>query len=425
MRFVPLLAAGATLVARSLSAEPYEVPPEEEPSASLSAAQLAGEYFHIDAPVHSDGLMHHYLVDSRFGIFPAYGRGALAVRLREVTALTSIAKTSDADVALQSVGRSLRANASAAVDLAKNPVGAVTGIPKGIGHLFGGYRAKAEELSANAHKSGPSDSQQPRTSVINRGTEQAQQYAARYLGITAAQMRWYQTLGVDPYTTNEVLRSAVKHLAKVDATTSLGMRFVPVPGIPYAGEVGRALHTIYTEDPAVLRKRRREALAACGLAVDEIERFESAALLSPTRQAVLADAANTLQGVAGRAELFRHALAVTSDEEIEVFLHSTALLVRFHGQQPVTRIVAGLRLPAGQVADGRVFVFGAFDAVYWTEQVAGYERSLEESLPPDAAGRELWLAGSVSERARSELQQRGWRVHDRVDEMTVAEAPRP
>jgi len=77
--------------------------------------------------------------------------------------------------------------------------------------------------------------------------------------------------------------------------------------------------------------------------------------------------------------------------------------------QPVRRILAGLRIPTAELADGHIVVFGAFDAVQWTEQVAGYERVLREVLPP-TAGREVWITGSVSTGARSALEQRGWIV---------------
>src|SRR5258708_40347945 len=60
----------------------------------------------------------------------------------------------------------------------------------------------------------------------------ATRYAARYLGVTAAERLDYQELGVDPYTNNELLRKTVHHLAKVDATVNLGMHFVGIPGVP-------------------------------------------------------------------------------------------------------------------------------------------------------------------------------------------------
>jgi hypothetical protein len=400
---------------RPAVAEEFEAPPREEPAISLPAAQVGGDYFQIESPVLSDGLMHHYVIDSRFGTFSAYGRSALQTRLREVAALATIARTSAANVVVRSVGRSLQEDTSSVVELAKSPVRTVTGIPLGIAHLLGGYRAKAEEVSTaiNKHATGSPASTQ---SLANKAGAQARQYADRYLGVTSAQMRWYEKLGVDPYTSNQPLRDGIKRLARIDAATTLGMHFAPVPGIPYASDIRRALNTIYNEDPAVLRKRRRETLVGYGLLPEEIERFENTFLLSPTRQSLLVEVAQKLDGVAGRAELFRHAMAVTSAEEVEVFLTSTRLLAQFHvTQQPIARILAGLRLPAGQLTDGSVVICGAFDAIYWTEEVAGYEHNLEQALPPENDHHQLWLTGSISTRARHELEQRGWSVHEAPD----------
>ena len=143
-------------------------------------------------------------------------------------------------------------------------------------------------------------------------------------------------------------------------------------------------------------------------------------------QAVLIEAVKTFNGVAGREELLRHASTVSSEEEIGVFLSSTRLLLKFHARTQVARILAGPRLPTAQLADGGVEVFGAFDAMQWTEEVAGYERTLRQTLPADAPLRELWLLGSVSPRARAALTELGWTVHDHADEaLAPAASPQP
>ena len=48
--------------------------------------------------------------------------------------------------------------------------------------------------------------------------------------------------------------------------------------------------------------------------------------------------------------------------------------------------------------------------------VAGDESALRQALPADAP-REVWLSGAISPRARAELSQRGWDVHDRAAAM--------
>jgi hypothetical protein len=406
---------------RLVAAEEFETPADEPPSASLSASQVSGPSFHVEDPVHSDGLMHHYVIDSRFGVFDAYGIDALNTRLQEIAALTTLENTSAGQVVVESAVRGLREQAQSVVHVATHPVGTLLGIPTGIGHLLGGYRAQAQEvttsISHTLKPSGASATNQSEGRSLERvGTEAthaAQDQAVRYLGLSASEQRWYAKLGVDPYTDNVVLRRAVARMAKIDAAASLGMRFAPV-GIPFAGEVERALNAIDHEDPAVLRKRRRESLLRAGLTAEEVTRFEHTPLLTPTRQTVLVNAVDALNGVDGRTELIRHAMTVQSEDETEVFLQSTLLLLRFQAHHPVKRILAGVRIPAAELPDGRIAVFGAFDAVQWTQDVAAYGRSSREALPP-SAGRELWITGSVSPRARAALEDRGWVVHAQAD----------
>jgi hypothetical protein len=413
MNYKKTLITLAVFSAAAAWAADFETPSAESAATSLPPDMVSGPNFHVVEPVEVDGLMHHYVIESHFGTFAAYGQTALKIRLREVAALTQIAKTTDIDVVTKSVSRHVQTDAKTLGQVVTNPVGTVTGIPKGIGHLFSGYKAQANELN---EKSKSHDGTKGSASIAHDAGANAKRYADRYLGVSAAERRYYQQLGVDPYTNNEVLRKAVHHLAKVDAAANLGMHFVGIPGVPYLGDVKRAMDAIYNEDPAVLRARQRTVLASYGLSADEISRFENTLLLSPTRQSLLAEAAKSLDGVSGRDELFRHAMSLTSDLEMQVFLQSTGLLVSLHAQHPVARILAGLRLPAAQFGDGRIAVLGAFDSVYWTEDVAGYESALHALLPEASKGLELWVSGTISPGARAELTKRGWDVHDKANE---------
>jgi hypothetical protein len=407
------LAGIAVLFAAGAWGIDYEIPPEEPAAASLSAELSVGTDFHVSEPVASDGLMHHYLIDSRFGFFAAYGREALKVRLLEMAALTQIAKTTDVDVVAKTVKGRVQSDVKTLSQVATHPVSTVVGIPKGVGHLFNGYKAQANDfLGERQSHDGPVSG----AHVAAAAKSDAAKYADRYLGVSAAERHYYRELGVDPYTNNEVLRKAIKHLAKVSAATNLGLHFAGVPGLPYLGDVRRAMDAIYNEDPAVLRARQRTTLAGYGLNSDEIKRFENTLLLSPTRQSLLEQEAKSLDGVAGRDELFRHAMSLTSEEEMQVFLQSTRMLTAVHARQPLARILPGLRLPAAQAHDGRILVMGAFDAVYWTEDVAADEAALHAALPAGSAPLELWSSGSLSPRAKSELQARGWTVHDHAAE---------
>jgi len=416
MRITILLAAITSLVgvaAGGATAGDFDVPADETPGASLTPGQVSGKNFKVRDPVHSDGLMHRYVLETKFGEFEAYGRDELDLRLREIAALNQISETSDSDVAFKAVKRGIEEDVKAIAGIVTDPVGTVLGIPRGIGHLLGGYRARADELTDKKKKPKDDDASGTEEKPKSGVKDSAKKYADKYMGLSASERRLYKKFDIDPYTRNEVLRGAVRRMAKLDSKVSLGMKFVP--GVPYAGQAKRALDAIHNEDPAVLRKKRRESLAGFGLTAEEVERFENTMLLDPTRQELLVDAMEALQGVSGREELLRTAMSVTSELEVQVFLRSTGLLLRTHAHRPATRIVPGLRLPTAQFADGRAAVFGAFDAVQWTAEVAGYEGAILQALPGDVTAREVWLSGAVSPRARAAMEQRGWEVHDHAE----------
>jgi len=399
------------LLVLSAQAQTYETPPEEPASVHLPAPEQRDADFEVLDPVRADGLMYHYTLKSRFGTFTAYGEAMLRKREQELHALARAEHITDVQVFVRAVEQHLQAQAKTVTTVVTHPTAIVTHVPRGIAHLFTGYAAQAHELTAQAGAiKGVAPEGDLQREAVRSAKRYAERYAERFLGLTASERRWYEQLHVDPYTDNAVLRRTVQHLARVEAGTQLALKYAPLPGIPYEGYVDRALQAIYHEDPAVLRSRRRATLASYGLTSGEIEQFNNAILLNPTRQEQIEQAARALDGVAGRGELFRHAVGVTTDEEIDTFLQSLQLLVALQPRHPIVRILSGIRMPSGETADGHIVVYGAFDAVYWTADVDGYERAAHALLPAQAR-LEVWLSGRVSPRAQQELAARGWEVH--------------
>ena len=422
---ISLLVACVGSSAGAAVAVPFETVPDRAPGELLPASMVSGPNFHVIAPVHGDGLMDHFVVDSRFGSFDAYGRAALAVRIHEIAALTALSKTSDVQIAAGGAVQGAESEVKTATRVVAHPVQIVTGIPKGIAHLFGGYKARGEELTADAKSSAKSlDSENSSRGVRASGKaaeRAAKSYAAHYLGITAAERAYYRKLGVDPYTDNQVLRDTIRRDAKIAAAAGFGMKFVGFVGIPGIGIAQRAVNAIYNEDPAVIRQRTRKALAGFGLSPTEVTSFMNAPLLSPTRQVVMLSAVQALHGVAQRGELLRHAIGLTSDEEVQVYVRSLELLVRANESRPVASVIPGVRLPAARRVDGSLVVCGAFESVYWTKRVSRLESQLRAALPDTAPGkvREFWIAGTMSERALRAAHELGWDVHEVPEELTA------
>src|ERR1700683_4181451 len=145
-RFSAALASACLLVGTSAAGtDGFESVPDRSPADLLPAAMVSGTNFHVVDPVHGDGLMNLFVVDSRFGKFEAYGRLALAKRLGEVAALTELAKLSGVELVAGGVEHGVESEVKTAIRVVKNPIGTVAGIPKGIAHLFHGYSAQGHE----------------------------------------------------------------------------------------------------------------------------------------------------------------------------------------------------------------------------------------------------------------------------------------
>lgn len=397
------------------AADTFETVPDRSPAELLPAAMVSGPNFRVVDPVHGDGLMNRFVLESHFGTFDAYGRAALAIRIQEVAALTALSKVSGIEIVAGGVAGGVQSEVKTAVGVVTNPVGTVIGIPRGIKHLFQGYTARGQEAVATAQRGADSlQGGHGHSGGVQQGEDAAKSYAERYLGITAAERAWYKRLGVNPYTDNKVLHDAVRNAARTEAVGSFGVKFASIPAVPGMEIAQHTVDAIYNEDPAAVRARTRKTLAGYGLDAKEIESWMNAPLLNPARQLLLLSIAEQLNGVSGRAELFRHAIGLTSNEEVQVYLLSAGLLVKAHASRPLASIIPGVRLPAAQTGDGGLLVCGAFEAVYWTEGVAQAAAQLRQSLPsqPPGANRELWLLGTVSDRARHEAQSAGWTLHE-------------
>jgi hypothetical protein len=414
----PALCALASLLWLQLAgAEEFEAPPEL-PAAQVLAAELAaGAEYRVDDPVRNDGLNNHYSLLSRFGSYDVSGRALLAIRVREIGALVELERVSKSDVFVNAVGRTVAAPIETVVDVAKNPIGTVTGIPKGVANLFNTYKLKTRDAAASIQR----DTEKDGKETAPPGKEgalarQANSYALKYFGVTKAERRWYAKLGVDPYTTNEALRSAVKKVARIDATASFGLRFAGMPGIAGIGVVRTGMNAIWREDPVLIRERNRKFLSSIGIDKEEIGRFEDNPWLSPTHQVAILAMVRALKGSDGRDELIHRAIDVGSEEEALTLIESIGLLVEIHQSTALVTVLGGIRLPAARTQDGRLVVCAGFESVYWTERVAEGLREITNAYrETQASNREIWLAGDASPRVRAELEHSGWKLRRSVN----------
>src|SRR5262249_53272321 len=150
-----------------------------------------------------------------FGDYDPQGKSMLYVRLQEIAALGELQKVSKSEVFLKSAGTSV-------VNVGKGVGKAVTepgGTGKGIGAGSKGFGEKLGRKSKRAAESATDDDDDKKDdkSTTEKTGEAAEGAAYSIFGVTGAQRRWAQKVGVDPYSSNKVLRDALQGIGKVDA----------------------------------------------------------------------------------------------------------------------------------------------------------------------------------------------------------------
>ncbi len=131
-----VLGLGLT-AASGVHAQDFETPSNRQASQILPANLISGPYHRVRGTVVSYGYMHHYKVDSQFGVFEATGDGALRKLVNEIYAIASLKEFKTGEAYLTAVGEAAKAPFSFAKNLITDPVDTVSGIPQGVFQIFG------------------------------------------------------------------------------------------------------------------------------------------------------------------------------------------------------------------------------------------------------------------------------------------------
>jgi hypothetical protein len=416
-----------------LLAPPAAISAEHEAAPTLAASEilppelLAGDHHRVVEEVANDGYMNRYVIRSDFGELAAYGQTMLSVRVQEVTALAQLDELSKSRVFLDAVGEAARAPVETVKAFTDQPTETIKGIPGGVGRMFRSLKRDVDEgaemvkqaKEKRAHDQEEGD--EAKKERVKEAEDASKAYAKKYFGISKAERQWAEELGVDPYTNNEVLRKAIKSVARVDAAGTFGTRLA-MPRIPGVGYVAKLNTLVWSVDPRELREQNINRLRAAGATDEDIKGFFDHPWFSPTLQTVLITSSLELEGAKGLPLILELAKGVDSEDQAVFFVDTVRMLAGFHRTQGgLVRLVDGARVPAGLTPDGRLVLTLPTDSMFWTAEVAD---AAGETLPALAAGaaaqsRGLWLRGEVSSRAREGLEGLGWQVHPK----TVFPAP--
>jgi hypothetical protein len=220
---------------------------------------------------------------------------------------------------------------------------------------------------------------------------------------------WARKVKADPYTTNIVLREALKSIAKVDTAGSIVTKVVvPIPAV--VGTTATVGDLVWSKDPEALRKLNEERVRALGVSGNAASAFFRNGWYTLTLQTRIVAALDAVRKP-GCADYLESASAADNEREALFFVESAEMLQRHHAKAPVDKLLTDSRAIVA-AAGSNAILLAPLDVVRSTAAVRSALAEIAERARKDlgASTLTLQISGTVSDRARQDATHLGWTV---------------
>lgn len=399
--------AGAQTVESSPGSD-FEELPDLQASEILKDEFLRGPHYSVRESVPTSSGLNEFWIDSDFGVFEADGNEMLVRRVKEIYAIAQLREISRTDEFKKSLAAAAKSKLAAAKNIVEDPGQAISNVPKGVMKFMG----RAGESIKNVGKK------------KDNGYDDGGNTLEKTIGYSQAKRSIAVSMGIDPYSKNEVLQKELNEVAR--ASWAGGFAF-SAGTFPIGGAAGIALTAtgvsssldkiVQEKPPADLKNINRTELRNMGASEKETERFLNNIAFSPTEQTAFVLNLKSLDHVANRAAFVRAAAENSSNESDALFcVQTSALMSDLHaGEHPLARIAMIRNLPVCIAKDGAVIVALQWDYAAWTAGAAGMtEEVLSLAQKSGNKGVYVSLSGQASPHLKQELQSRGITIVERV-----------
>jgi hypothetical protein len=383
----------------------------QEPAAVLGASKilppdlLAGPNHRVEEKVINDGYLNTYRIGSKFGTFTAVSTATLRKRISEINALVVMEKiqgTKEFTASLKEAGTDTLAGFK---NLVTSPVQTVSGAVSGLGVAV---RRAADNLTG------------PKRSASEDGR------VKDLIGFSKTKREYAHQLGVDVYSDNEKLQERLNEIAWAGYGGGLtwAAAMAAVPGgaglaITVSGS-HRLLNEVFrTTPPADLRRMNTEKLKAMDVHPEIADAYVNNTFFSPRQQTLLVNALEQMKGVANRAAFVRFAAATQNPNLVSFRQRQAEMYAGYHrAVAPLESFLSLDGLPAGRTTSGNLVFNAPLDHLVWTEPIARFITAVNNVVQETGGikGKEFWVTGTLSARAKQELERRGWQVQERSEE---------
>jgi hypothetical protein len=382
----------------------FESPPTFRASKILPPDLLASPDHRVGEEVVNDGYMNIYTINSRFGTFTANSDEELRLRVGEVHAIARMEDLARSEQFVKGVGKAGRDVLESSTGLVTDPLGTVKETAGGVKAIFKSVRRGIGELGEEEGGAGGLD-------------------VKEVIGYSSAKRQYAAAFGVDPYSTNPVVQAHLGRLSRAgfvgDVGAGAALGFID-GGVGLAMSVAGHLQTLKEEirdmSPDELRELNEKKLRAMRVEPSVIDLYLGNYVFSPTYQTVFVATLEEIDGAADRGQFVKVAVLAKDEDQALFRLFQARMYANYHKSvKPIKEfvLVSELVVVAARTADGSLVVNVPADYVFFTSSLAGFFRAARSAIDDVAgvSGKQLWIAGGMSQMARKWLEESGWKVH--------------
>ena len=428
----PSLTLVAVASAAFAVAAAYEGPRTFQASELLKSSQVKGPHFSVAPTVKTEGYLHVFDITTDYGPLEAEGMAMLLMREHEVGCLAQLSEVSKSEVFLTAAGTSVLNVGKGVASAVKDPGATAKGVGAGVKRFGSNLGRKAKRTGDEAVDSAKKDDEEKKAEGAQPSTGEKAAGAAggvanSVLGVTKASRRWAQKVGVDPYTTNQILKKALADIGKVDTAGGIAAKVVvPIPMV--VSSTATVGNLVWGKDPEALLKYNEQRLKELGATEAVVKQLYLSKGFTLSLQTRLVSGLYAVKAK-GSAAYAETAAEADTEREAAFFAESAEMLQRFHATAPVVELLPDSRAIVAKTKDGRAVVLLPVDWIRWTEAFdkASAEVVARAKKELGATKLELRLTGTATATAKQELAARGVSVAENVPSTAevVRAAPAP
>ena len=402
---IALILWGTAMPARAESG--YEQEPVLNAKDLATPELLSGPHFTVDPKVPVKGFIERFTIRSKYGTFQANGLRMLPIRVNEVEALAKLDDLSNTKEFAEAAGKAIARPVTSTVNMLVHPVDTITGFPDGVARLFGRIRLGTERVYQAA------------TAPDQSGGERAQEASKRVgmatitaLGFEKERRDLAKSLGVDPYTTNEVLSEKLTSAAWVAFSGRFLIQTATSILVPYSMAMSAVTITnssIYDTPAGDLVNNATVIFASTGASDAQVRALVQNPQYSLSVLTDLAMGVQRLKDVPGRDSVVIFAAAAQTQDECRFVAGAINMLARYHeAMTPIVQVSAPGPI-LGRTGSGAVVVPMPVDYIAWTERVGRFPQRADIKAESEHVG---FISGKLSPLAQKNFSAQGWKMFE-------------